>query len=147
MSILGHVPQKILFYSDMRLFFHIFFASLRFPASLFPAQKKIFFDRLNNKHQPSFKIVEKEKIARYVSLYFRILGKLGFRNTCLTRSAVLCYILRKYGFPAQINFGIPANQGKCILDPSFLGHCWVDIVGEDFIEEEYETVHKYPLAE
>ena len=129
----------------MRLFFRIFSTSLELRISLFPAQKKKSLFRLNQKVILKRKTDKKDKIFRYVSLYSRLLGKLGFRNTCLTRSALLCLVLRKLGYDAQVNFGIPINSGKNNLDPSFQGHCWVNIAGDNFMEGEYETIHKYPL--
>lgn len=100
--------------------------------------------RLNQKVSLKRKPEDKDKIPRYISLYFRFLGKVGFRNTCLTRSALLCYVLRKRGYNAQMNFGIKTDPEKDNIDPSFLGHCWVSVAHDNYKELSYETISQYP---
>lgn len=136
--------KKIFYYRDIRLHLYIFSASLKLPISFFPEQNRRSIHRLNQKVSLKRKTEDKDKISRYISLYFRFLGKLGLRNTCLTRSALLCYVLRKHGFNAQMNFGIKADSGRENIDPSFLGHCWVSEAHDDYKEQGYETISKYP---
>ncbi len=139
--------KKIFYYRDIKLHFYIFFASLKFPISLFPEQKKGSLHRLNQIVGSKKIIEDKNKISRYVSLYFTLLGKLGFRNTCLTRSALLCYVLRKHGYNAQMNFGIKTDPERDNIDPSFLGHCWVSMVNDNHKEKDYDTLSQYPLGQ
>jgi hypothetical protein len=136
--------NKFLYYRDIRLHFYIFFASVKLPISFFPEQKKGSIHQINQKVRLKRKTEDRDKISRYISLYFRLLGKLGFRNTCLTRSALLCYVLRKYGFNAQMNFGIKTDAYRDHIDPSFLGHCWVSVAHDNLKEPDYETISQYP---
>jgi len=139
--------KNISYYRDIKLHFYIFYASLKIPISLFPEQKNGSIHQLNQKVSSKKKTKDKEKITRYISLYFRLLGKFGFRNTCLTRSVLLCYVLRKFGYNTQINFGIETDQNRDNLDPSFLGHCWVNLVNGNYKEKDYDTISQYPLGQ
>ena len=139
--------KKIFYYRDIKLHFYIFFASLKLPISLFPEQKKGYIHQLNQKIGLKKKTKDKNKISRYISLYFRFLGKLGFRNTCLTRSTLLCYVLREHGYNAQMNFGIKTDPDRDNLDPSFLGHCWVSVAHDNHKEKGYDTISQYPLGQ
>lgn len=135
--------RRILYYRDLKLLFHIFLASLKFPIFSFPNQKKKFINKINREVSLKRKKEDKDKITKYVGFYSNLLRILGFRNTCLTRSVLLCYVLRKFGFNARLSFGIEADPDKNSLDPSFLGHCWVS-VEDDYVEKGYETISRYP---
>jgi len=136
---------KLWYYRDFRLLFFIFFTSLRMPYTFFPSQNKKLTDLTNPNIRSQRRKLHKDKIKKYVNFYFYLLKQFGFKSTCLTRSAFLCCIGRKLGFQAHIHFGIPTSPEKNYLDPSFLGHCWVNIEGDDFIEDGYETLQKYPV--
>jgi len=139
--------KNISYYRDIKLHFYIFYASLKIPISIFPEQKKGSIHQLNQKVSSKKKTKDKEKITRYISLYFRLLGKFGFSNTCLTRSVLLCYVLRKFGYNAKINFGIKTDPDRDNLDLSSLGHCWVSLVNSDYKEKDYDTISQYPLGQ
>lgn len=80
------------------------------------------------------KSYSKIKIEKYVNLFIFIQSKLGIRYTCLTYSILLCYILRKSGYDAKINFG--ANNKE-------YGHCWVTI-GDEEVKMPFGLILKYP---
>jgi Transglutaminase-like superfamily len=87
-----------------------------------------------------------KKLKSYCSLWFTIRQRIGFKDTCFYRSALLCRILRISGIDAHIHFGTM----KADDTPTSLwhtnGHCWVSCNNES-IETEYSFVFKYPLEE
>lgn len=85
----------------------------------------------------------REKISRYVNLYVSIRNKLGFRDTCLTYSILLCHMLRKHGLDAKINFGARKQATDPAGDIRSIGHCWVT-VGQEELPMPYQIIFKHP---
>lgn len=78
----------------------------------------------------------KAQIIHYVNLYFFIRKRLGIGYTCLERSILLCYMLRKSGIKAEIDFGAKKINGK------LEGHCWLS---QDRSQaKRYQTIFRYP---
>jgi hypothetical protein len=123
--------RKLGSYKDIPLIFWTFFTSLKL--SLSPENALISFanppKRWNSK--------EKEKIVNTVKLCLYIRRRLGFKDTCLTSSLLLCNLLRQHGINAYVNFSAKKDQGN------MAGHCWVS-VGEEKIASDYTFIFKHP---
>jgi hypothetical protein len=60
-----------------------------------------------------------ENIERLVNRTTRVGGMFGLLNTCLTRSAIRCRLMREAGIDARVVFGLD-RHGETLA-----GHCWV----------------------
>lgn len=136
--------KKVLRYKDLRMLWRIFITSLKIS----------FFSFIKGPHSaivsmPSVNtdIVKKNdwnEISRYVNLCVCIRRKLGIRDTCLTYSILLCYMLRRAGFEAKINFGAKKREEKKNPeDLNLIGHAWVT-VDEEELQVPYEQILQYP---
>ena len=84
-----------------------------------------------------------KKISNYVGTLVLFRRKLGFRETCLTHSLLLCRTLRANGVDAKINFGA-RKIGEQTGDASaFTGHCWVTLRNQKS-PANYELLFTYP---
>lgn len=62
---------------------------------------------------------------------------------CMLQALVLFYFMRRWGWPAQIRFGVARE------DSVLVGHAWVELYGTPFREKEdprdrYATTFAYP---
>jgi hypothetical protein len=66
-------------------------------------------------------------LARYIGL---LLHRQAFRGRriCISRSYLLYRFLRRFGYPAILNFGLMGDYRK-------EGHCWITLNGEVFFDE------------
>jgi hypothetical protein len=85
------------------------------------------------------------ELSRLISLTRRLLqlDRGVFRPTCLKQSLVLFYVLRKWGHPVRMHFGI-AKHGDTLE-----GHCWLDLAGTLLVEkvdprQSYNIVYSFP---
>ncbi len=80
---------------------------------------------------------EKERIVNTVKLCLDLRRRMGFKDTCLMSSLLLCNLLRQHGINARVNFSAKKDQ------EDMAGHCWVS-VGEEKIESDYSLIFKHP---
>lgn len=123
--------RKLGYFRDIPLLTRTFFTSLK--VSLSPDSSLISLANL----KPRGKAEDREKVVKYVHFCLYLRRLLGFKDTCLTSSLLLCNLLRQYGIDAQMNFS--AKKDK----ESLSGHCWVS-VGEEKIVSDYTLIFKYP---
>ncbi len=123
--------RKLEYYKDLRLLWRTFFTSLKVSLS----QNNSFISLANPR--PRKNAGEQEKIMRYVNLCLHLRRRLGFKDSCLTSSLLLCNLLRQNGINAHINFSAKKETEK------MEGHCWVS-VGEEKIASDYTLIFKYP---
>ncbi len=123
--------RKLEYYKDLRLLWRTFFTSLKVSLS----QNNSFISLANPR--PRKNAGEQEKIMRYVNLCLHLRRRLGFKDSCLTSSLLLCNLLRQNGINAHINFSAKKETEK------MEGHCWVS-VGEEKIVSDYTLIFKYP---
>lgn len=123
--------RKLGNYKDFPLLLRTLFTSLKL--SLSPDSALISLanppQRRNTKEQ--------EKIVNTVKLCMYLRRRMGFKDTCLTSSLLLCNLLRQHGINAHVNFSAKRNQDK------MAGHCWVS-VGEEKIASDYTLIFKHP---
>lgn len=123
--------RKIKHYNDIIFLLEIFLFSLKISFSsnhaLIPLAEA-------KKNKPT---KDKETLTRYVSLCLLIRKKLGFKDTCLASSLLLCHFFRKYAIDARVCFA--ARK----LDEKVQGHCWVE-VGNQEDSEGWNIIFKYP---
>jgi len=126
--------RKLKYYRDIKLLFRIFLLS--FKVSLFPSR---YLRLLANSKPKTKKSGETKRIIKYVSLCLFIRRRLGLSYSCLTRSILICHVLRKKGIDARVSFGVKRKE------LSGRGHCWVS-VGKDILGSplDYETIFSYP---
>lgn len=123
--------RKLRYYRDFPLLWRTFFTSLKVSLS----QNNSFISLANPRQRKNSE--EKEKIVRYVNLCLRLRRRMGFKDSCLTSSLLLCSLLRQNGINAHINFSAKKDPEK------MEGHCWVS-VGEEKIVSDYTLILKYP---
>jgi hypothetical protein len=123
--------RKLVYYKDLLLLMHTFFASLK--VSLSPDDFLLSLAIPYNRRKSE----EKEKIVKYVHFCLFLRKYLGFKDTCLTSSLLLCSLLRQHGIDAQMNFSAKKDREE------MAGHCWVS-VGNERIASDYTLIFKYP---
>ncbi len=123
--------RKLGYYKDFPLLLHTFFASLKVSLSPDNSLLSLAIPKKRRKSE------EKEKIVKYVHFCLYLRKYLGFKDTCLKSSLLLCSLLRQYGIEAQVNFSAKKDREK------MEGHCWVS-VEEEKIANDYTLIFKYP---
>jgi len=123
--------RKLRYYKDFPLLWRTFFLSLKVSLS----QNSSFISLANPRQKKNAE--EKEKIVRYANLCLHLRRRMGFKDSCLTSSLLLCNLLRQNGINAHINFSAKKDTEK------MEGHCWVS-VGEEKIVSDYTLIFKYP---
>ena len=135
---------KTLRYKDLRMLWKTFITSLKISFFSFikgPHSAIISMPSINT---DIVKKYNRNEISRYVDLCVFIRRKLGIRDTCLTYSILLCYMLRGAGFEAKINFGAKKREEKKNPeDLNLIGHAWVAVAGEE-LQVPYEQILQYP---
>lgn len=71
-----------------------------------------------------------ETVVRYVDFWFYLAERLGRGTTCLTRSVILCRVLRQCGIEARITFATTETPGGVLSPLEKVRHCWVEEAGE-----------------
>lgn len=84
-----------------------------------------------------------KKISNYVGTLILFRRKLGFKETCLTYSLLLCRTLRANGVDAKINFGARKIGEQTGDRLAFAGHCWVTLHNQKS-PADYELLFTYP---
>ena len=69
-----------------------------------------------------------EAVLRRTGKWFSLLGRLGLRPSCLSRSLTLARVLREEGHDAHLVFGVRSDNGD------MEGHCWVAVDGRPVSE-------------
>lgn len=129
---------KISDYGDFHLWWRVFSVLLKITFAHSTSLLPITDPPVKQKRKYSV-----HKIYRYVGWCLYLRRILGFHDSCLIRSVLLCRLLRESGWEARINFGtrktdVPVTDGWPII-----GHCWVTLGGEN-VTAEYPFVFSYP---
>ena len=90
--------------------------------------------------------VDASALAEFVS---RIMGRLRgpWRLTCLRRSLVLYYLLRRAGQPVGLVIGVRRGEGR-----DFEAHAWLTCRGQPYLEDsdshmpEFKVIAKFPAG-
>ena len=133
------IIKKLLYYRDFGLLIKILFSSFKLLSlckfrgpekvlALIPAVTN-YSGNLN-----------RAKIDKYLNLCLFIRRKLNLNEACFMESAITCYVLRKFGILAKINFGLKKDAK---ITPDLTGHCWVSVESEA-APAPYELVCSYP---
>lgn len=123
--------RKLGYYKDIPLLAHTFFTSLKVSLSPDNALLSLAIPSKTEKSE------RKEKIVNYVHFCLYLRKCLGFKDTCLRSSLLLCSLLRQHGFDARMNFSAKKDREE------MAGHCWVS-VGDEKMASEYTLIFKYP---
>ena len=137
------IIKKALYYKDIGLISSVLFNFLKISFFSLLKKEHLFAIEALPKECPNIKKHTKEKVTRYVNLCSFLGRKIGFKNTCLKYSFFLCYVLRKAGWDAKVNFGARKESISCGQDINFSGHCWVTI-GLEETKAPYQLVFRYP---
>jgi Transglutaminase-like superfamily len=137
------IIKKAFYYKDTRLIVSIFFNFLKISFLCLLGKEHSFIVSGLSKEGPKIKRYAKEKVIRYVGFCSFLGRKIGFKNTCLKYSFLLCYMLRQAGWDAKVNFGAKKENNSYERGIDFTGHCWVT-VGPEEIEAPYQLLFRYP---
>lgn len=133
------IINKLLRYKNPLIFLQIAGAALKISFMSFkkgPSAALALIPAVSANAKKTDRSKDRDKIIRYVNLYFFIRKRLGIGYTCLERSMLLCYMLRKSGIKAEIDFGAKKTNGK------LEGHCWLS---QDRSQaKRYQTIFRYP---
>jgi hypothetical protein len=137
--------KKLRATKDIHLLWRLFLSSVRL---LFISRVRGYQAALQSVSSISLKSEKRQKadvkkISDYVGTLVLFRRKLGFKETCLTHSLLLCSTLRANGVDAKINFGarkIGEQTGDAL---AFTGHCWVTLHNQKG-PADYELLFTYP---
>lgn len=130
---------------DIRLLGRLFLISLRLLITSRVRGYKTAIRSVSdiNVETPGEYKADTDKISIYVNMLVFIRRKLGFRETCLTHSLLLCHALRANGVDAKINFGARKISEPKGDELPFTGHCWVTL-RTDYNTTNYDILFTYP---
>lgn len=123
--------RKLGYYKDFPLLFQTLFTSLKVSLSLDSSLASLAVIKQKGRSK------DKEKIIKYARFCLYLRRLLGFKDSCLTSSLLLCSLLRRYGIDARVNFSAKKQEDR------MAGHCWVNI-GPEEISSDYTLIFKYP---
>ena len=127
--------KKGLYYKDIKLLFSIFLDILY--VSFTPNKSRL---PLANIVKPFRSSCDTKKLKKYINFCFFIMQRMGIRPSCLTRSVIVCRILRSRGIDARIVFGCTW------IEEQLKGHCWVQL-DELPQKQTYFPVFSYPFCQ
>lgn len=130
---------------DIRLLGRLFLISLRLLITSRVRGYKTAIRSVSdiNVETPGEYKADTDKISIYVNMLVFVRRKLGFRETCLTHSLLLCHALRANGVDAKINFGARKISEPKGDELPFTGHCWVTL-RTDYNTTNYDILFTYP---
>ncbi len=130
---------------DIRLLGRLFLISLRLLITSRVRGYKTAIRSVSdiNVETPGEYKADTDKISIYVNMLVFVRRKLGFRETCLTHSLLLCHALRANGVDAKINFGARKISEPKGDELPFTGHCWVTLRTDDNTTN-YDILFTYP---
>ncbi len=138
-------------FEDIWLFSQIFFLVTTLPLILrlfsLPRLMELFTPRVLKVYE-SFDAEElKYKVVKFTD-YVLSRKYLKCNNTCLRRSLVLYYFLRKSGINVHVCFGVRYNdvQPASQTQKKLKGHAWLLHKGEIFLEKNIEETKTYKLT-
>ncbi len=85
-----------------------------------------------------------KRLERVVNRALRVGAAIGLLNSCLSRSVVLCRLLRENGVDARVAFGLNKDGDR------LAGHCWVVWEGKPPVvlpDGGFKIIEYYPTAE
>jgi hypothetical protein len=138
--------KKLRALKDIHLLWRLFLSSVRL---LFISRVKGYQAALRSVSSISLKSEKRQKaedvkkISNYVGTLVLFRRKLGFKETCLTHSLLLCRTLRANGVDARINFGARKIGEQTGDGSQFTGHCWVTVHNQKSLAD-YELLFTYP---
>jgi hypothetical protein len=137
--------KKLRALKDTRLLWRLFLSSVHL---LFTCRVRGYQAALRSVSSISLKSEKRQKadvkkISNYVGTLILFRRKLGFRETCLTHSLLLCRTLRANGVDAKINFGARKIGEQTGYGSAFTGHCWVTLHNQKS-PANYELLFTYP---
>lgn len=135
------IAFKIFKFLDLRLVFYILKTAQQIESAYKSSSLLKFLNTKINKILP-----EKygtETLYSYIIFCLRIRQFIGCKDTCLTRSILLCRVLRESGINAKVNFGTKKKDRISKDNWSTVGHCWV-IVNDDKKNYGYPFIVQYP---
>lgn len=132
-------------YKNIQLLGRLFLLSLRLLVTSHTRGYKAAIRSVSdiNVETPRKHKADTNKISNYVNMLVFIRRKLGFRETCLTHSLLLCHALRANGVDAKINFGARKISEPKGDELPFTGHCWVTLRTDDNTTN-YDILFTYP---
>ena len=137
--------KKLRACKDIRLLWRLFLSSVHL---LFASRVRGYQAALRSVSDINLKTEKKQKadvkkISNYVGTLVLFRRKLGFKETCLTHSLLLCRTLRANGVDAKINFGARKIGEQTGDGSAFTGHCWVTLRNQESLAD-YELLFTYP---
>jgi len=124
------------FVEECILFFRVLFASLVIHLGLRFFKLRKLLDFLDFKQGVGYKNMPCEgdifKILDFALRYSCFMRS----KKCLRRSLLLFNILRSYGYPAKIHFGIQSTP------VGLKGHCWITIYGK-LLFDQVENIKRF----
>jgi len=137
--------RKLRALKDIRLLWRLFLSSVHL---LFTSRVRGYHAALRSVSDINIESQKKQKadvkkISNYVGTLVLFQRKLGFKETCLTHSLLLCHTLRANGVDAKINFGARKIGEQKGDGSQFTGHCWVTLHNQESLAD-YELLFTYP---
>ena len=127
--------KRLLYYKDLGLLFFIIRNII--IVNLTPAKDRL---RLAEPENITKKRYPLDKLKRYLTFVYFIMGRLWIRPSCFNNSIAVCRMFRKNGFDAKIVFGCNFEKDK------LRGHCWVEL-DEKAALGKFQPIFSYPLCE
>ncbi|MDR4497684.1 MAG: lasso peptide biosynthesis B2 protein [Candidatus Scalindua sp.] len=138
-------------FEDIWIFMQILFFIMTLPLVLrffsLPGLMRAFTPRIL-KIDNSLDIQEfKDKVVRFTD-YVLSRKYVKGKNTCLRRSLVLYYFLRKFGINVTICFGVRYSevQPSSHTQKKLEGHAWLLYKGKIFLERNAEATKIYKMT-
>ncbi|MCP5004344.1 MAG: lasso peptide biosynthesis B2 protein, partial [Planctomycetes bacterium] len=138
-------------FQDIWLFSRIFFLVNTLPVMLkffsIPGLMELFTPRAFNVCKRSDIEEFKNKVMRFTD-YVLSRKYVKSKNTCLRRSLILYYFLRKSGINVTICFGVRFNgmQPPGPAQKKLEGHAWLLYRGEIYLERNVEAIKTYKMT-
>lgn len=136
---------------DVILFLKIFYVITVLPLLL----KLMSFSAIMRKFTPlAGKLTEHseveqciEKIRAYTDFIYG-LNVWIYKSSCLKRTLILCYFLRKYGVEVRLCIGTRRGESEELITQNtrqFQAHAWLMYKGDFFLEKNHEQTRSYKI--
>ncbi len=139
-------------FEEIWLFIQIFFLVTVLPFLLKFSSISMLMKMLTPRVLKDYENLDLEKPKEKIAVFTNYILSRNFwiyRGSCLKRSLVLYYLLRKYGIDIQICLGIKYDEelsDSGVKERKLDGHAWLPYNGDIFPERDSETTKTYKMT-
>ncbi len=149
--IIKKIRKNFTSFEEIRFFTQIVFLVTALPFLLKFSSISMLMRMLTPRALKNYENLDLERLSERIVVFTDYILRLNFwmyKGTCLKRSLVLYYLLRKLGINVHICFGVRYKRelSDKEVERALEGHAWLLYNGDIFMERNPETTKTYKIT-